>query len=295
MAVTPLREVLKTLIEKSGLDTTDAKFADVLSTSANIDESVGKQLIGFLSNALTVESAKNNWEIESHFKRKSFLPLESEIKKLSDEYGLGDDDKTMLDSEQSTYKKIPILLAKVAQLKEQKSGASSGDKKVLQEEINNLNKQILDIKTNYETKLKEATTNAENQILEYAINAELGSKTYSEAIPEAIRVSGAREMINKELATKGLKIVRGEGNKIKLVQSASPDLTYMENNKEVSFSDFATSAVRPMLKVSESVTSVTPTRQILTDTKISKGAKSIVDFNLQQAEKFTQNSMVNQG
>ncbi len=289
MAALPLRDLLKALITKAGGDITDVKYAKILSVSEEIED--GQPLADFLNGAMTLEAAKNNSTLEAHFKGKALSPIEGELKKLMDEYGLDDAAKAEILADPSTYKKLPALLKKVADLKDAKAAAAPADKKALQDKITELNQSILAVKADFESQLKAADLKAENQILDFAIAAELGSKTYSDAIPEGIRLSGANELLKKELAAKGLKAIRTSDNKIKLVQAANPDLTYMENNKEVVFGDFATSAVRPMLKVSDAPPpNADPARKIITDPKVNKGAQKVSDFNLEQAKRFEDNS-----
>jgi hypothetical protein len=287
----PLRDIVKQLIIKAGLDVTDAKFADLLSSNSQIDDSVGTPLLDYVNSSMSLESAKNSPALEVHFKGKTLSPMESELENLMSEYGLDDASKAELKLEKSTYKKVGALTKKIADLQAAKVGASSGDKKALQDEINKLNQSILTAKTDFEAQVAKVKQDAENEILDFAVTSELSAKTYSEAIPEAIRLNGANELLRSKLAEKNLKAVR-DGKNIKLVYSDKPDLVYMEDNKAVNFSDFATSAVRPMLKVSDVTPqgNTQPTNRIITDSKTNKGLKSVSDFNLQQAENFAKNS-----
>jgi len=288
MAALLLRDLLKSLITKAGLDITDAKFADALSVTTEIKD--GEGLAEFVNGAMSFESAKNNPALEVHFKGKTLSPMEGELENIMNEYELDDATKAELKLEKSTYKKVGAITKKIAELTKQKASATSGDKKLLQDEINKLNQSMLTAKTDFEAQVKKIKEDAEGEILNFAIGSELSAKTYSEAIPETIRLTGANDLLQKELAAKGVKAVR-DGKTIKLVMAANPEMAYFENNKEVTFSDFATSAIRPMLKVSDAGSPPQPpTTRIITDPKVNKGLKAVSDFNLEQAKQFEDNS-----
>ena len=247
-----LSDIVKLIAEKVGLDLTDKSMIDLLSVSATVgDEAFGKIESG-LNSLLTVETAKHNSQLAAHFKANALLPADTEIAKLLDEFGFDDTLKGEFATEKSTYKKIGLLAKKVQELEAKKAGASGGDKKALQDEILKLNKAIADTKADYENKIKTLQSESENNILNYALESHLGGKQYADSIPEAIRVSSALQLINKELAAKGAKAVRAADGSIKLIQSANPDLDYLENNKPVAFGEFSDKVLstHAMLKVS---------------------------------------------
>jgi hypothetical protein len=246
-------KLFKKLILRAGLDMDDAKLAELVSTGSGIDDETFARLNNFLENALTLESAKNDGRIDAHFKQKVLSPLDAEIRKISDEFGFDDEVKTQLESEKSTYKKTRLLAEKIKELEQKKSLARTGDKATLEAEIIKLHAEMVKTKQAAEAQVKEITSQASKQMLDYAIKSELGAKSFADSIPEAIRVSGAYNLLQHELQAKGIEVCRTDDNKLKLVKAAQPDLSYMENNKEVSFDEFTTKllAAHTMLKVSD--------------------------------------------
>jgi hypothetical protein len=275
--------LVKKLLEKAGLNAADAKYADVLSINGTIGDEAFNDMSNFLDGALTLDAAKNDSRLDAHFKSKALLPADSEIARLLEELGFDDVIKGEFTAEKSTYKKIGLLANKVKELEAKKATAGTGDKKALSEEITILNNQILAINKERDDKVKAAEESANQRILDYAVNAELGNKNYADNIPAAIRVSGAKDLLVKELSAKGIKVVHTADNKLKLVKSDNPDLSYMDNNKEVSFGDFVDKLLgtHTMLKVSGQPPAP---RKGTTDKTVD--VSSITDFNQEQIAKL---------
>lgn len=241
---------LISLLVNAGL-TIDPATITTITTSGEIPDDVYGNIEAHSKNLFTLESAKHHPQLAAHFKSQSLLPVDSEIKRLMDELGFDDTIKGEFEAEKSTYKKIGLLANKVKELEAKKS-SSPADKKALQDEITKLNNQLLQAKNDFAAQLKAKEEEAGSQILNYAIESHLGSKQYADSIPESIRVSGAMSLLNKELAAKGAKVVRSADNSLKLVRVDNPDLDFTENNKPVSFGEFAdkTLSTHAMLKVS---------------------------------------------
>ena len=286
-----LGNLVKKLLEKAGLNPSDAKYADLLSINSTIGDEAFNDMSNFLDGALSLEAAKNDSRLDAHFKSKALLPLDSEIKKLLEEFGFDDETKGIFETEKSTYKKTRLLAEKVKELEVKKAASgNTGDKKALTDEITKLNKQIVDDKKAFDDKLKAAEDAANQRIMDYAIDAELGGKNYADNIPAAIRVSGAKDLLARELSAKGIKVVRTADNKLKLVKSDNNDLSYMENNKEVQFGDFVDKILgtHTMLKVSGPPVSPAKGTTIISPNATDRtvDTSNITDFNQEQIAKL---------
>ncbi len=249
-----LADFLKLIADKTGIDQNDKSFIDLMSANVTVPDDLFSKFETGVNSLMNEEAAKNNAKLASHFKAQALLPADSEIQSILESLGLEDADKQEFATEKSTYKKIGKLVEKVKALEAKKSGATtSADKKALTDEIAKLNGTINDVKSQYEAKLKAAEDNANNAILQYAQEALLNGKPYADTIPEAIRVTSALQLVNKELSAKGAKAVRGADGSIKLVQSANPDLEYLENHKAVGYGEFSDRVLstHAMLKVSD--------------------------------------------
>lgn len=285
-----LSTILKALAEKAGIDVNDPEFVtNVLSVTATVPDALYAKLETGLNNLMDIEAAKNNSTLHQHFKANVLKPLDSEIDRLLDELGFDDTVKGEFASEKSTYKKVPLLTAKVRELESKKASANGGDKKALQDEINKLNAQIAEGRKAQADAIAAEQAKANDAILNYALDAHLGSKQYAESIPEAIRVSGARALLESELAAKGAKLVRTPDNKLKLVRADNPELEYMENNSPVAFGAWTDKLLttHAMLKVSGAGKpgATIKNEPITTDNgKVDAKVLSKMDNNLQALE-----------
>lgn len=246
-----LNVILKKLIEQSGIDANSDAVKPLLALDLDVTDAEATKLTGFLDTALTLDGAKNNSHLKDHFTRNSLLPIDSEVERLATEFGYDSSTIDELKAEKSTYKKITKLAAKIKELEVAKAWGDKKGKDALTIEVEKLNAQILSERKTWEEKVAATQAEAANSVLDFAVSAELAGQVYADAIPESIRVTGAKDLLAKELAAKGAKIIRTPENKIKIVNAANPELTYMENNKEVPFVDFAKKAIHPMLKVSD--------------------------------------------
>lgn len=246
-------DIVKLVAEKTGLDLTDKSMIDLLSVNATIGDEAFSKMETSINGLMTVETAKHNPILSAHFKSQALLPADTEIQNLLETLGLEDSDKAEFLSEKSTYKKIGKLVEKARALEAKKANGKGGDTTALTAEIAKLNAEILKVKSEYEAKIAAKEAEAQSQILNYALEAQLQGKAYSEAIPEALRVTGAMSLVNKELAAKGAKVIRNADGVLKMVQLSNPELDYMENNKPVGFGEFSDRVLstHAMLKVSD--------------------------------------------
>lgn len=214
---------------------TDAELTDIVN-APNADEVVlSDDLIKkFNTGVLTLESAKSDIRLKSHFNAQTYNGIDSLVAKLVEEYDLPSLDKFDIDSEKSTPKKIELLT------KALKKSAASGKGPANADEIKTLNDQLLKLKSESELALKNKENEFENTLIQMQRTQYLSSKEYANipAEQKEIGIKIANEFINTALTEKGAILVRDNGV-LKLKSAKDPSLDYYENNKAVTYNEFA--------------------------------------------------------
>lgn len=283
-------DIVKLIAEKTNLDITDKSFIDLLTVNASVGDEVYNRLESGLNNLLTIESAKHNPALAAHFKANALLPADTEINNLLDELGFDDTIKTEFASEKSTYKKIGNLVRKVKELENKKAESKGGDKAALTSEINKLNQDIIALKKQSDEQIKQIQSEHENSLLQYALQSELKGKSYSESIPESVRLVSAQTLLEQELKKNGAKVIRTTDGALKLVRSENPELDYLENNKPVGFGEFTDKVLstHAMLKVSDPNKNkgITQTKQISASGDVNPVMQKVADSNAAHLQKL---------
>jgi hypothetical protein len=237
------------LAKIAGYDET--KLIDLLSINAQIPDDLVNAVNASL---MTMETAKNNIELKKYFHAQALNGVDAELRNALSELELDDENRTAIDSETSTYKKVSKSLKLVKELQEKKAQTNNkGEKTELQKEIDRLNNEIKTVKAQSEDKEKEFNSKLDSTLTEYQLNSILSSKNYAlDGMPKDVLTLTAKNLLQSELSAKGIKIVR-DNDKLKLVRVDAPDLDYRENNTPVQLGDFVDSVLanNKLLKVSE--------------------------------------------
>ena len=160
-----------------------------------------------------------------------------------DEYQFGDDIKTTLKSEQSTYARMKLFTKALADLKDQHSKASAGDKGALVNQINELNATVSTLKEVMKTELSNSEIKWLNKFMDTSINSHFEKYDYAmEGVPSNIQAMTARQLFDQKLNEKGGKQKYIDG-KIVLVSATDDALPFTIDNKQVEFNSFADSVV----------------------------------------------------
>lgn len=251
----PLKSLLQKLADKAGVDPANKEFLDLLSKiDTTADDSVYDSLDKFLTESMSLDIAKKHPEVKAHYQATVFNGIDDRIKSLSTEYGLDVADIEAIKAEPNSYEKVK-LLTKFAKAKVEKEFAGKGGegKEALTKEIQKLNADILAVKDASANEIKAAKEQSEREIQDYAFESYLGSKKYAnEEIPAEVNIMTAKNLTQSELQKLGAKLIRRDG-KLTLVNAANPELPFIKDNKEVSFSDLTDSilANNKLLKVSD--------------------------------------------
>lgn len=193
------------------------------------------------SNLLTLDSAKNNSDLKSHFKAQALNAVDQKLEEFAAKYELGDDFINKLKEKQGTYENMGLTFEKLNEIhisKLQEASTSTDDpklKKTIEEHIATINGLKGDLSTFQEshvakTELTELRDGYEEMILDKDIRNLLGNYSYAnDAIDKNVNVITAKTLFDQALGTKGVKLVNVEGE-ITLQTSDGMDY-FVENNK----------------------------------------------------------------
>lgn len=228
--------------KKAGVELT-AETKEVLNnpelTKVNLDDKLIKDVNEKL---FTLDVAKQSPVLKQYFRAESLDPLDKNIETILTEYGLVEGSPelaTAIRAEKSTYERLPMLAKAIKELEAKKATATVGDKKVLVEKIDTLDKEILRIRA--EAKVKEDSLIAQNHNdkLEFRVQGRFSTYKYSKQYnPEDIMELGPIKL-RKKLAELGGKVILNKVTGLpKLVNSADESLDFTIDNQKVEFNDF---------------------------------------------------------
>lgn len=237
------------LATKAGVDIQNEALGKLLAIQDEIPDEVALQ---FKSGLMTVEDAKQHPELSKYFKSQTLDPIDNELKRLIEELEIPDEVKAEIFAEKSTYKRVPTLLKRVKELEAKKADANkNSDKAALQQEIDNLNKQIKAINTEKESAVESIRKEFAAKELEREVTGLFKGKKYAlKDLPEDVNITAAKALLQRQLESKGAQFVMTE-NGLKLVRKDNPELEYREHNDPVNPNDFVTKllAENKMLEV----------------------------------------------
>lgn len=234
-----LGDFLNTLAAKSGMQN-DPALVDLLSNSELANQHVSDEFANALDSSLmSLEGAKNNRDLLNHYKPIILKAADEKFAILAEKYGIVNE----MQGEQSTYKKIDILenrlAAKMAELESKAGkGAQSEETAKLVKQIENLQKQIVEVQTAKETELAQLRDQHTKQQLDMLVNIELNGKRYANQDLGDTNITIGRALVEKALKEQNAVLVN-EGGVLKLKQADNPQLDYVDSGfKPVTFGDF---------------------------------------------------------
>ncbi len=228
-------DIIKSIALQSGVSETEIKplLENAAIGSIEIDDAISTKLT---APRLTIEAAKANPDLIKFFKATSLNGIDAEVLALATQMELGDDVVTELKSAENTPKKVAMLAQKIKDI-ESKKAAGTGDTKKLNEQLSDLNRQLLEAKTNLTNREAELNAGFERERIDWGFNSLLGTFNYAlpKETPIEARIAFGRSLAEKAINEKGLKIVKENGT---LVLKTSENTDYFENNIKVGFNDF---------------------------------------------------------
>jgi hypothetical protein len=234
-----LGDFLNTLAAKTGMQN-DPGLVDLLSNSELANQHVSDDFANAMDTALmSLEGAKNNRDLLNHYKPIILKAADEKFAILAEKYGIVNE----MQGEQSTYKKIDILenrlAAKMAELESKAGKGAQGEETAkLVKQIENLQKQIIEVQTAKDTELAQLREQHTKQQLDMLVNIELNGKRYANQDLGDTNITIGRALVEKALKEQNAVLVN-EGGVLKLKQADNPQLDYVDSGfKPVTFGDF---------------------------------------------------------
>lgn len=253
-----LKDFLTTLAKKAGYDlTAQQAFFDALPDT----EVPAEVTVGVDTRLISLSDAKNNHpEIKNHYTKQALDGVDSTITSLFDEMQVPDDVRAEILAERSSFKRIPLLTKKIAELQEKKSGAAAPDKAAIQKEIDGLHATI---RAEKEAR-KADQENYGKQLTGFKVNAKLesllsGHKTTADELDPETRAALLQQVLNKHLQDNQAQFVIDDNGNF-VVRKLDGTNLFGENNQQITPAQFieSTLAKTKLLKVSQAPAATPP-------------------------------------
>lgn len=222
---------------KAGLNVSDPKYADLLAIATEIpDEDANK----ISASLITIDDAKQNLDIKKYFTSQVLDGTDAELNKIMDEMGLEVADKDELKAEKNTYQRIGKLTKKISDLEKKKAGATTGEKKELQEQINSLTSKISEINTAHAANIKAINEKHNSEMTDIASRQIFsGIKTIYDELPQTAKIAALEAVVKEELRAAEAMLIRN-GNIIELKQVKDTSLDWYDKttNEKLTYEQF---------------------------------------------------------
>jgi hypothetical protein len=238
-------EEIKAVLNNTALATIE--IDDVLANDIN-------------SSLLTIDGAKNNQALKTHFSTLALNGVDAEILNSIEAFGFDDEVKTELLGEKNTYHKHRKLTAKIKETVEAlRAAAQKDDTRAIEKytaQINKLQGELSSVKESHVPKSEVETLKKqhEGELTNFIVKNTLSTKKYAnETVSPDINVEFANVVLGRALSDKGIVLVK-DGNGLKLKQASDPALDFYDSQqKAVTFNDFVdkTLAEAKILAVSD--------------------------------------------
>lgn len=251
-----LGDFLNNQATKLGLQNDPALIA-ILSNSELANKDIPDSFANPLDQGLmSLDSAKNNFGLKNHF---SATILNAVDARLLDNLDLDEETLAAVQAEKNSYNKIDIIKnALKGQIEKQKTVEPNDKTKKadIEKQIGELNAQIASLKEANLNTVNDLKAQHDNEIKNLVFMNHLAGKPYANkdwTVED--NTAFAKTLIENALKEKGAILVKDEKGLV-LKQANSPDLDYYQDNKQISFPDFADQvlASKKMLAVNNSGT-----------------------------------------
>lgn len=231
-------EFINEALIKAGVAPDNEYLKKILTNAELTKETIPDELVSQFNNSLiTINDAKTNFDLKSHFYGAALTPVEKELKNLMLAYELPDEDINELEGIKSTYSKIPALKAKLDIAIQKKAAAEGGDKNKHAQEIVRLNAELAAATKKEQERIDQIRSDYENKMLDMHVSNHLARYNYTEALPSDVALMTAKNLFNQVSSTKKAKVKLVNDN-LELVNADDESLPYMEANQVVAFKSF---------------------------------------------------------
>lgn len=277
-----LAETLEKLLQKAGVDTSSDEFTSLIQKKELLVE-IPDNINTSLASLMSLNEAKNNQQIKSHFKAEALDPFNNKIVNWLTEHGVDEATAKQISEDNNTYNKVEVAIKKIAELKDRQSNSTSkGQTAELERKINELSAQLSKTVSEAQRE-KEEAINAirqqyDNEFTEMQINQIIASKPLPGQFGVDIETKIAREFLNKKLAEKNAALKKIDG-KLKIVAKDDEKLLIFDNGKELDLDTLTNLALaeNKFLKVSDNGGGTPPKSTQGTPPKTNQATKSAID------------------
>jgi hypothetical protein len=190
-----------------------------------------------VSELMSLEGAKNNSSVKSHFIAEALNGVDAELVNTVNELGI---DAEIFKEKKNTYDKVRILREKIKELQEQKSDAKGKEKAELQKTINELNDKLGKTIEDHKKELETTKSKYEEQMLSHLMFSSLKGRNYAnKEMPADTSAKIAQILISDELAKLGIRAENNSGA-LRLKKIKDDTEYYDDNHKPVTYDDFVT-------------------------------------------------------
>lgn len=283
-----LAELIQELSDRVQIDAADEQLKALVMNPALSNVQVPSNVAAaYQQKFMTENEAKINPMIKKHFTGTALSTVDVKINNLLEEFGLDDDVKNSILSEQSTYNRIPLLAKAISDAKDRSISATGGEKKTLVDKINELQSLLNAEKEGRKSDLSTVNSQWESKLTDKELYAMFSQYNYALDLDKDITISTARNLWEKKLREKGGKY-EFSNDGLRLVNAEAPDLPFTIDNKTVDVKSFTENvlAEAKLLKVQGAAPAVTTTNTPI-PTNINKASapaaksamsKALADF-----------------
>lgn len=277
-----LAETLEKLLQKAGVDTSSDEFTSLIQRKELLVE-IPDNINSSLTSLMSLNEAKNNQQIKSHFKAEALDPFNNKIVNWLTEHGVDEATAKQISEDNNTYNKVEVAIKKIAELKDRQSNSTSkGQTAELERKINELSAQLSKTVSEAQRE-KEEAINAirqqyDNEFTEMQINQIIASKPLPGQFGVDIETKIAREFLNKKLAEKNAALKKIDG-KLKIVAKDDDKLLIFDNGKELDLDTLTNLALaeNKFIKVSDNGGGTPPKSTTGAQPKTNQATKSAID------------------
>jgi hypothetical protein len=245
--------LVSTLLKRVHIDLTDPKYIDLVNITGQIGDEAYSEVESSINKLMTVDEARYHNDLRKHFRQNALDPVDKELERWFEDMNVSDEDKADVLADKNTYTKLRRALEKTQELEHKKAGAKNqGESQKIADELKAAQKNIDELKAQFDIRSAELEQRAEQRITDYALHTKLSSLDYAnDKISKAEAVMGFRPLLDHALKSKGAKyILNKETNDLDLVE-AGTGAPLLDGGRPVAFSDFVSSiaAAKRVLKI----------------------------------------------
>jgi len=261
-----ISSLITTLLKRANIDVTDPKYIDLVNITGQMGEEAYREVESSISKLMTLDEARYHNDLRKHFRQNALDPVDKELERWFEDMNVADEDKAEVLADRNTYTKLRRALEKTQELEHKRAGAKTeGESRKIAEQLAAAQKNIDELKAQYEVRAAELEQRAEQRLADFAVHTKLSSLDYAnDKMSKAEAVMGFRPLLENELRSRGARyILNKDTNDLELVASdtGSP---LLDGGRPLAFSDFVSSvaASKRVLKINNDA--VTADRQHIT-------------------------------